>query len=411
MPRALGPAPFRTTAHPLVVALATALLAAASGCVVQQAPPLAPAPAAPFAPGVGPGAAPSSAPPAPAAGPAPSAVSAPPLDYANPAWWVCRGDLPTDACRQDMAAIELRPDGSRVSVPFAPAVSPDVDCFYVYPTVDLRTVPGSHTDFRDTGAERSMTRAQAARFGEVCRVFAPLYRQATWGTLLSTDVAVRVPPLELAYADVRAAFDAYLRQWNGGRRVVLLGHSQGGGLLVRLLAERFENDAALRAKLVVAIPAGADFTVGELPNVPACTRDDQVGCVVTYKSFLAGSPARSWSPPTPGRVNLCVNPADVAGNARRPLAQALFPTREPYGGPSPGPLFLTAPFLLVDGAYSAQCEEGIDGFRYLGVQATGPTPLPLTNPAWRGPLGLHAMDLQLAQGDLIEMVRRMAARR
>jgi hypothetical protein len=371
-------------------ATALAALVLTTACVEQSMP----------APGM-PGPAPGPAPASPAA-----ASTAAPIDYASPGAWVCRGDLPTDACRQDMDAIELRPDGSKVSAPFVPAANPGVDCFYVYPTVDLSPTPGSHTNFADTTAERSMTRAQAARFGQVCRVFAPLYRQATFGTLLAKDPAQRLPPLELAYEDVRAAFDAYLQRFNGGRRIVMMGHSQGGGLVVRLLKDRFDADPALRAKLVVALPIGSDFVVDQLPNVPVCTRDDQVGCVITFKSFVAGSTARSWSPSVPGHVNACVNPADVPGNTRRTLTQALFPTREAYGGPSPGPLFQAAPFLLVDRAYEAQCAEGVDGFRFLSVQATGLTPLPLTNAVWRGALGLHAMDMQLSHGDLLEIVRR-----
>jgi hypothetical protein len=344
-------------------------------------------------------------------GSGPAASTSAAIDYASPGAWVCRGDLPTDACRQDMDAVELRPDGSQVRAPFVPASNPDVDCFYVYPTVDLTMTPGSHTDFSDTTKIRSVTRAQAARFGQVCRVFAPLYRQATFGTLLAKDPAERLPPLQLAYADVLAAFDAYMKTFNGGRRVVLLGHSQGGGLVVRLLHDRFDGDAAMRAKLIVAMPVGSDFVVDQLPNVPVCTRDDQLGCVVTFKSFVAGSTARSWSPIAPGRVNACVNPADVAGNAPHVLSQALFPTRETYGGPSPGAMFQSAPFLLVDAAYTAQCAEGVDGFRYLSVQATGPTPLPLTNAVWRGVLGLHVMDMQLSHGDLLEIVRKRVARR
>ncbi len=341
----------------------------------------------------------------------PSAPGTPaaPFDYGDPAHWVCRGDLPTDACRQDMDGIELRPDGSRVAAPYVPASNPDVDCFYVYPTVDLHMTPGSHTDFTDTTSMRGVTRAQAARFGQVCRVFAPLYRQATFGTLLSKDPAQRLPPLELAYDDVKAAFDAYLKQFNGGRRIVMIGHSQGGGMIVRLLTDRFDKEPELRAKLVVAMPIGSDFNVGQLTNVPLCSRDDQLGCVVTFKTFLAGTQPRNWSAVPPGKVNACVNPGDQAGNARVTLRQAVFPLRDPYGGPMLGSLFPNASYLLVDSAYSAQCAEGVDGFRFLGVQATGQTPLPLTNAVWRGALGLHVFDMQLSQGDLIELARRKIA--
>jgi hypothetical protein len=231
----------------------------------------------------------------------------------------------------------------------------------------------------------------------------------TFGTFFSKDIAQRNAALEHAYDDVRAAFDTYMQRFNGGRRVVLVGHSQGGGMVVRLLRERFDSDPGMRSRLVVALPVGAEFTVGQLPNVPVCTRDDQQACVVTFKTFVSGYPARSWSPIPPGRVTACVNPADVTSNTRRALLQAVFPTREKYGGPNPGPIFTDAPFLLVDGAYAAQCVEGVDGFRYLQVQATGLTPLPLTNPVWRGALGLHALDMQLSQGDIVEIVRRRLA--
>lgn len=370
-----------------------------AGCVEQSPQPPPPAVGS-WAPGQ------SYGPP-----PTPPSASFQAIDYSSPDWWVCRGDEPTDVCRQNMDATELRPDGSRVRVPFVAAQNPDIDCFYVYPTVDLSMTLGQHTDFSDTTNMRVITRAQAARLGQVCRVFAPLYRQVTFGTFFSKDLTQRNAALQNAYADVRAAFDTYMQRFNGGRRVVLVGHSQGGGMIVRLLRERFDPDPAMRARLVVALPIGADFTVGLFPNVPVCTGDDQQGCVVTFKSFPAGYEASSWSPIPAGHVTACVNPGDVAGNSHHVLSQAMFPTRDKYGGANPGPAFTDEPYLLVDDAYSAQCVQGVDGFRYLQVQATGATPLPLTNAVWRGKLGLHGMDMQLSQGDLIEIVRRRAARR
>ena len=113
--------------------------------------------------------------------PEPPNAAFPLIDYSAPNWWVCRGDQPTDACRQDMDATELRPDGSRVRIPFVPAANPDVDGFYVYPTVHLRMTLGLHTEFSDTTSMRVVTRAQPGRLGQVCRVFAPLCRQVTFG--------------------------------------------------------------------------------------------------------------------------------------------------------------------------------------------------------------------------------------
>ena len=156
--------------------------------------------------------APMAAPGEPAASPA-----AVPLDFDRPESWLCRPDLPTDACRGDLDVTELRPDGSRVVVPFVPAAQPKVDCFYVYPTVDLKMVPGNHTDFSDTGQIVETARAQVARFGEACRLFAPFYKQMTFGTYFSAD-AEHERRFEVAFADVLAAFRWYLAHSDASRR-------------------------------------------------------------------------------------------------------------------------------------------------------------------------------------------------
>src|SRR5882672_468541 len=73
----------------------------------------------------------------------PAPAGMPPAHYERPEMWLCRPDLPNDACRVNLDATELRPDGSRVVVPFVTAAKTSVDCFYVYPTVDLTMVPGN----------------------------------------------------------------------------------------------------------------------------------------------------------------------------------------------------------------------------------------------------------------------------
>jgi len=69
--------------------------------------------------------------------------------YQDPRMWICRPDLPNDACRGDLTATEIRLDGTRTIVPQHSAAAPAVDCFYVYPTVDYGWFAGNHTDFSD----------------------------------------------------------------------------------------------------------------------------------------------------------------------------------------------------------------------------------------------------------------------
>ena len=50
-----------------------------------------------------------------------------------------------------------------------------------------------------------------------------------------------------AYADVREAWRTYLRKYNHGRGVVLIGHSQGSFVLRQLIAEEIDRKPAVRA--------------------------------------------------------------------------------------------------------------------------------------------------------------------
>jgi hypothetical protein len=62
-----------------------------------------------------------------------------------------------------------------------------IDCFYVYPTVSTDT--GGNSDMNAGPEENGVVRAQLARFASQCRVFAPLYRQATLTALRAAATA------------------------------------------------------------------------------------------------------------------------------------------------------------------------------------------------------------------------------
>jgi hypothetical protein len=102
--------------------------------------------------------------------------------YANDSAWLC---LPgrNDSCARDLPVTAVRPDGQHVpeAEPRSPE-DPPADCFYVYPTVDMRPIPGNHESFSDLAPIIGATDAQAVRFRQVCALFVPLYRQATIGS-------------------------------------------------------------------------------------------------------------------------------------------------------------------------------------------------------------------------------------
>ena len=112
--------------------------------------------------------------------------------------------------------------------------------------------------------ERRVVEQQLSRLGAQCRVYAPLYRQFTL-TALRAAVTGGTPPGGSArpntgYQDVVAAWNHYLEHENDGRGVVLIGHSQGAGVLTQLIANEIDGKPA-QDKLVSAMLLGSNLAV------------------------------------------------------------------------------------------------------------------------------------------------------
>lgn len=349
--------------------------------------------------------------------------------YSNPAHWLCRPDASgrRNVCAGDLSVTAVTADG-RLSVQhWSSARQAPVDCFYVYPTVDPGSGPNEDIDGpRD--AEISVTRTQAAPFGRACNVFAPLYRQATLRSLLSpTD---RASSAALAYGDVQDAFRYYLGHLNHGRPFVLLGHSQGSGILTQLMSKMVDPDPSLRRQMVSAIVPGWSIQVpvngdvgGTFATIRACRAATQVNCVIGYSSFRSSSPPPAnslfgWSA-GPGMEDLCVNPADLAGGAG-PLvpmfdvdpADGSYALRSslPWAPGVTPPAQITTPYVALPELVTGQCVK--DGrFSYLSL-AIDPTPGPRVQnipgdltPQW----GMHLVDVNVAQGNLVDVVQQQIA--
>jgi hypothetical protein len=287
---------------------------------------------------------------------------------------------------------------------------------------------GDNSDLEPGPQELGVAAIQFARFGSVCRTFAPIYRQATLTALLrqSAGGGTRTAEvMDLAYGDVRAAWRHYLQNHNGGRPFVLIGHSQGTIHLTRLLAQDIEGSEAakrmLSAMLIgfnVEVPQG-QLVGGSFKQTPLCTRVGQTGCVVSYVSFRATNPppavALFGRSARPGMTVACTNPARLRKETT-PLDSYW------YAGPSltttPSNIQWSSagapptPFLRTDGLASAACvNRGQVG--YLSVAVNGDPRDARTDqipgdvvmggrpqPGW----GLHLADMNLALGDLIALV-------
>lgn len=337
------------------------------------------------------------------------------LDYVDEASWLCRPGAARDACSEDLSATEVRPDGSFARVEHAPAAAPEVDCFYVYPTMDWRLGAGVHTDFDDNAREAAAALNQAARFTEVCRLYAPLYRQVTLGTYAARD-EVRSACFDTAYADVLRAFKRYLDHDNQGRGVVLLGHSQGGMHTTRLLAELFDGGKALAQQLVAALPIGWPLGVkagersgGSLETIPTCERTDETGCVIGFRSYAEDhdfpEPAEAF---LEGDQVVCTNPADLEANSRAHLSRAFLRTGIPQISAPEALGEPDTPFLLYRDFFSAQCveQEGQPALEIAAAPDAGDVrdnPVNFDALLLSGNNGTHILDVSFALGDLIDL--------
>lgn len=128
--------------------------------------------------------------------------------------------------------------------------------------------------------ETITTQFQAARFGSLCNLYVPRYRQATIGSYPDdggTDL-YDLESFQVAYADVLDAFQTYLATYNEGRPFVLLGHSQGTHHLIRLLQEEFDDAPALRGQLISALLVGPTGRLRVPPGRPSAAPSTTSRC-------------------------------------------------------------------------------------------------------------------------------------
>ena len=165
------------------------------------------------------------------------------------------------------------------------------DVFFVHPTIYRDTRKGNrlwNADLADAKLNRSVDEStilnQASIFNGAGRVYAPRYRQAHLEVFYRTGASVKQQALDTAYADVRAAFEYYLRHHHDGRPVVLAAHSQGTLHAERLLEDYFSGKPLLN-RLVAAYLVGMPIPRERYGDIPVCEAAGQTGCFVSWRTY------------------------------------------------------------------------------------------------------------------------------
>ncbi len=352
-------------------------------------------------------------------------------DYSNGDNWLCRPGR-RDACALDLSTTIISAEGKLKRESWAANPKAPIDCFYVYPTVS--TDPTGNSDMIPGPEEKGVVAAQFARFASQCRAYAPMYRQITLTALRALIAGTPIPAdRNLAYNDVLDAWNYYLEHDNQGRGVVLIGHSQGSGVLTELIKKEIDGKP-VQSRIVSALLLGTSLPVpkgkdvgGAFQHMPLCHAASQTGCVITYASFRSNVPppanSRFGKVQGEGMISACTNPAALGGGSGS--LHAYLGTRgsrivanaeaEPKPWTNP-PQTIETSYVSVPGMLTAECVANEHG-SYLAVTVHGDSGGHrvhdivgdvVVNGQVLADWGLHLIDVNLAMGNLLDIVRQEA---
>ncbi|MFA9201185.1 MAG: DUF3089 domain-containing protein [Cypionkella sp.] len=320
--------------------------------------------------------------------------------YQDPAMWLSRPGMGAqDPARWQPAAR----DGTAV----APAPTPrGFAVFFVHPTsfLDRDTWNAPLGDADANRVAQVYVKGMASPFNQASEIWAPRYRQATFGAFL-TDEGDAQKAIDAAYRDVRNAFRVFVASVDPDEPIVLAGHSQGALHLLRLLREEVAGEP-LAARVAAVYAVGWPISVEhDLPalGLPACATLGQAGCLMSWSSYAepadpsalieayAGSTGFDGRPRGDSPI-LCTNPltGGIGGDA---------PARANLGTLVPSASLDTG--ALVAGAVPARCDRR--GLLLIGnPPEMGSAVLPGNN--------YHVYDIPLFWANLkADVARRVAA--
>jgi Protein of unknown function (DUF3089) len=204
-------------------------------------------------------------------------------DYSQTDNWAA---LPDKSDAADLVPPSLK-DGQSVA---------DADVFFIYPTVytgkkKYQTNWNAPVDYApfNQDVDLGVIKYQASIFNSSGKIYAPRYRQAHikcyW--MPKERNAECLAAFDLAYQDVKRAFEYYMKYYNNGRPIIIAGHSQGTTQGMRLVKEFFDGKP-LQNRLVAAYLVGIPIPKDYFKTLKVCDNPDQTSCFCSWRTFQAG---------------------------------------------------------------------------------------------------------------------------
>lgn len=219
-------------------------------------------------------------------------------DYSNPNSWAA---LPfrADVCDYSPAGLPINFNDTALA-----------DVFFIHPTsYTAERINGLwNADINDKTindkTDKGTMKFQASVFNHAGRIYAPRYRQAHLSVYYNGDTKSCQQALDLAYEDVKAAFEYYLKHYNHGRPIIIASHSQGSTHGIRLLKEFFDG-TPLQKQLVAAYLVGMAVDKNKYTQLKPCNSADETGCICSWRSFEYGFTPSNYPM---SEAIICINP-------------------------------------------------------------------------------------------------------
>lgn len=162
------------------------------------------------------------------------------------------------------------------------------DVFYVYPTLfldakDTRWNIPVDDAVQNKKVLNTAVQFQASAWATAGKLYVPFYRQAHIRSYAMYNQGGK-QAFEIAYADVKAAFEIYLKHYNKGRPIIIASHSQGTTHTRRLLKEFFDG-TNLQKQLIAAYLPGMGIRPNEFATIKPMMTSDETGGFVSWNTY------------------------------------------------------------------------------------------------------------------------------
>ncbi len=190
------------------------------------------------------------------------------------------------------------------------------DVFYIPSTweFDWTTEDSVVSHYADTSnpqhlADMNIEMSKVAEYmADGNNFYSPYYRHITldsWATLNEDTISRRYN--DVAFVDVKHAFDYFLEHYNNNRPFIIAGFSQGGKSVVELMKVMTED---VRSRMIAAYVLGYKVTpddVAAAPWIKAAESAEDVGVTICYNSV---SDVKYIKPVVSAPTVMCINPVN-----------------------------------------------------------------------------------------------------